>query len=798
MVAQLLPPVVTAIGRYGVPYLFKEYIKKGATEFGNVYGSSALQSINTLGAQNQDLFNQEFANYDDDKDSEEDKTPTLFDKDETKQPQQQPPKDPDPGYPFDPEFELSKRTTEEVIRQTKELEKKYKEPKVEFGPLTETEKQTARALMGDQPEFFSRVAKSIKDAKPNKLTKNKWKSYIQGDKQELKFLGLDKFLQGNESITKQELLDFVDQTNFANKLKVVAVPLQEQIDFTQFSIGGAGGKRAMFEPDELTPTLRGKEGYKSTVEQYVFQVDGPEQWVADPLHFRKKYATNAIGHARAQTGYFDADAVEKRLDAKKAELSASGETKGEELSKYDETLKNASRQLEDTFIIDEIQSDVVQDIQKRGTKEDFIIIKGSDITSDFLKKFYPNYAVKTTPVSILEGKSDDELKDEGLIAARDNPNVLYSIDPDRDIASERGVPEVRLMSNNFYVFDRETLVTKGSYKTEEDAQKLIDKRGLNPLPITDSKKYVELILNAMIKKAVEKDLDSIGITNGQIQYDRYAGQPIEDKEGLKKFYDEIVFKQLEKVAKKYGVELETVELPGKSEVKDFDDVGLNEPTEESDSLRISRRTNRAIRDGFVLRKVSYGTLANTIENINRGNVEGDPLPENAAIPDFASIFTETGRASGNMILDTLIDDNPDLENEKSYYMWVKPDSNIDKAISKANAGELMSLARAWDTRDINLQMPISAVKEIPEQAYGTGGDYTDYFSMVAEGTPNESTSVAQYNYYIKNYFKNKEKFDIKYPHEIIKMRIPKELQKDILSKPIKLSKAKTQTDRLLA
>ena len=302
----------------------------------------------------------------------------------------------------------------------------------------------------------------------------------------------------------------------------------------------------------------------------------------------------------------------------------------------------------------------------------------------------------------------------------------------------------------------------------------------------------------MIKKAVEKDLDSIGITNGQIQYDRYVGQPEEDKEGLKKFYDEIVLKQLEKVANKYGVELETIELPGKSEVKDFDDVGLNEPTEESDSLRISRRTNRAIRDGFVLRKVSYGTLANTIENINRGNVEGDPLPENAAIPDFASIFTETGRASGNMILDTLIDDNPDIENEKDYYMWVKPDSNIDKAISKANAGELMSLARAWDTRDINLQMPISAVKEIPEQAYGTGGDYTDYFSMVAEGTPNESTSVAQYNYYIKNYFKDKEKFDIKYPHEIIKMKLPKKLQKDILSKPIKLSKDKAQTDRLFA
>ena len=812
--------ILTAVGRFAAPYLAKELGKVGTNKFIQTYGNEAFTSLNqTLAAEtpmvNQDnipMVNPNFMSTGSDDDDSD--LPMVRDQQKSNQPQQEPPEDKGPNLgtevATEAALEISKNLSKE--EDIKSQTQKALEPKVEFGPLTETEKQTAQALMGDQPEFYSRVVKSIKDAKPNKLTKNKWKSFIQGDKQELKFLGLDKFLQGNESITKQELLDFIDQTNFANKLSVVEVPLQDQYDFTQYSIGGAGGKRAMFEPDELTPTLRGKEGYKSTTEQYVFKVDGPEQWVADQMHFSKKYATNAIAHARAQTGYFDPDAVEKRLDAKEAD--------GIKLTKDDEILKSASRQLEDTFIIDEIQSDVIQDIQKRGTKEDFIIIKGKDITQDFLQKNYPNYLVKKEP-NILPGigvfsqygvrdrttgeirsgtfESDTgetrkKILEDAQNFATENPNVLYVTDTTTGVTS----PEVRLKSNNYYVFKKNELSTRKSFETQDKAQELVDKVGLNPLPITESKKYVELVLNAMIKKAVEKNLDSIGITNGQIQYDRYAGQSDEDKEGLKKFYDEIVLKQLEKVAKKYGVELETVELPGKSEVKDFDDVGLNEPTEESDSVRISRRTSRAIRDGFVLRKVSYSTLANTIENINRGNVEGDPLPENAAIPDFASIFTETGRASGDMILDTLIDDNPDLENEKSYYMWVKPDSNIDKAISRANAGELMSLARAWDTRDINLQMPISAVKEIPEQAYGTGGDYTDYFSMVAEGTPNESTSVAQYNYYIKNYFKDKEKFDIKYLHKIIKMKLPKKLQKDILSKPIKLSKAKQQTDRLFA
>ena len=765
MVAQLLPPVVTAIGRYGVPYLFKEYIKKGATEFGNVYGSSALQSINTLGAQNQDLFNQEFANYDDDKDSEEDKTPTLFDKDETKQPQQQPPEGPDLGT------ELATEAALQVSKKLSESDqtKKALEPKVEFGPLTETEKQTARALMGDKPEFFSRAVNAIKNAKQNKFTKGKWKSIVQSNstKDEMDFLGLSEYLTGNESITKQDLLDFVEQKNIADKLSVVEVPLEDQYDFTQFSIGGAGGKRAVSisqdgpNPDDV---ISGKslEGYKSTVEQYVFQVDGPEQWSAHPAHFSKKYAANAIAHARAQTGYFDADAVEKRLNAKEAD--------GIKLSNDDKILKSASRQLEDTFIIDEIQSDMIQQIQEKGTKEDFIIIKGKDITSDFLQKFYPDYTVKNEPMLI--GR---EGFDEGPAKAdmEKSPNVLYSTDR----TTGKSSPEVRLRTEKFYVFDKGKLIGKQSYDTEADAEVRVQDIGLNPLPITESKKYVELVLNSMIKKAVEKDLDSIGITNGQIQYDRYEGQSEEDKEGLKKFYDEIVFKQLEKVANKYGVELETVELPGKTGPKEIDDVGLNEPTEASDARTISRRTTRALRDGFVLRKIKYGVLAQTIENLMRGNVDGDPLPDNPNVvfPDYASIFTATGRGAGATFLDTLIDDNinQDLNLDQDYYIWVKPDSGIDKAIEKSNAGELMSVTRAWDIRDINLQMPIASVS--------------------TEG----GTDINRYNSFISEYFDEKGP-DLKYMHEIIKMRIPKELQKDILSKPIKLSKAKTQTDRLLA
>jgi hypothetical protein len=683
-------------------------------------------------------------------------------------------------------------SNKDISEQTKDLVPE----KAELGPLTAVEKQTALALKGNKPDFYSRAVEAITNAKQDKSTKGKWKSIVQSNstKEEIKYLGLDKYLQGNESITKQELLDFVDQKNIADKLSVVEVPLEDQLDFSQYSIGGAGGKRA--RASESTREVLGAgnvelptmEGYRSTVEQYVFKVDGPKKWSADFAHFIEKYANNAIAHARAQTGYFNADAVEKRLDLKEAD--------GEKLTNNDKVLKNASRQLADTFIIDEIQSDAIQDIQKYGAKDDFVIIKGKDITQDFLQKNYPSYAVKSTPLDILEGKSNEELKNESLITLRDNTNVLYSVDSTTGISA----PEVRLMDNNFYVFNKNSLVTKGSYKTKEQAEKQKDLRGYEALPITESKKYVELVLNAMIKKAVEKNLDSIGITNGQIQYDRYTGQPIKDKEGLKKFYDEIVYKQLEKVADKYNVKLETVKLPGKAGPKEFDDVGLSEPTESGDGAAITRRASRAIRNGFVLRKISGNLLASTLDDLIQGRFE-DPERANhpgAVLPDYTSILTDTGAASGNMVLENLIEDSADTDGDKDYYIWVAPNTPIDNAI-QAGTDRYSSLSGIWDIRDINLQMPISPAIQTEGADFvqiireDEGRDLTDYFEMVGEGTGNSSIDVNNYNNYINNFY-NKENFDIGYSHEIIKMPLPKKLQKDILSKPIKLTKLKTQTN----
>jgi hypothetical protein len=846
MVALAAQPILTTIGRVAVPKLADTLVRTGANKFVKQYGQKAFEAVlgTTAGLKaykETEEYLTEYLNHIDSggdeasfvpkgsmpgtdrmtqmdaamavpnvnpninkNDSNEEDTVdsnqlTTNQNKDYEPPLNEPPKEEPPEGPNfgkDLTTEAATQATKKLLEDKKpDVSKQTKDlvpEKAELGPLTAVEKQTALALKGNKPDFYSRAVEAITNAKQDKSTKGKWKSIVQSNstKEEIKYLGLDKYLQGNESITKQELLDFVDQKNIADKLSVVEVPLEDQFDFSGYSIGGAGGKRsALMQESGGYGILRdNKTGYKSTVEQYVFQVGGVDIGMADTAHFPEKYAKDTIAHARAQTGYFNADAVEKRLDLKEAD--------GEKLTNNDKVLKNASRQLENTFIIDEIQSDMIQQRQEKGTKEDFVIIKGKDITPEFIKKNYPNYNIKNEPLDILVGKSLDELKERNI---QNNYNVLYSVDSTTGVSA----PEVRLQDSRYYVFDKSKLVSKLSFDLQSSAQKVVEDKGLNPLPITESKKYVELVLNAMIKKAVEKNLDSIGITNGQIQYDRYTGQPIEDKEGLKKFYDEIVYKQLEKVADKYNVKLETVKLPGKGEIKEFDDIGLNEPTQSGDGAAITRRASRAIRNGFVLRKISGNLLASTLDDLIQGRFEDPERANNpgAVLPDYTSILTDTGVASGDMVLENLIEDSADTDGDKNYYIWVAPNTPIDTAI-QAGTDRYSSLSGIWDIADINLQMPISPAIQTEGADFvqtireNEGRDLTDYFEMVGEGTGNNSVDVNNYNNYINNFY-NKENVNIGYSHEIIKMPLPKKLQKDILSKPIKLSKLKTQTNKML-
>ena len=58
-----IPPIATAVGRYGVPYLVREVLKVGKDKFVNTYGNEAFTSINNLSIQSSELFQKEVENY---------------------------------------------------------------------------------------------------------------------------------------------------------------------------------------------------------------------------------------------------------------------------------------------------------------------------------------------------------------------------------------------------------------------------------------------------------------------------------------------------------------------------------------------------------------------------------------------------------------------------------------------------------------------------------------------------------------------------------------------------------------
>ena len=112
-----VPPLLTTAGRYAVPYLIREFAKKGSEKFSTTYGTAALESINNIGAQNPELFNEEFERYTNDIDEgkEEETTGTELSTEVKEEPPklpEEPPKGPDIG---------TELATEAVTQATKKV-----------------------------------------------------------------------------------------------------------------------------------------------------------------------------------------------------------------------------------------------------------------------------------------------------------------------------------------------------------------------------------------------------------------------------------------------------------------------------------------------------------------------------------------------------------------------------------------------------------------------------------------------------------------------------------------------------
>ena len=732
MVAQAAIPIVTAVGEYAAPYLIREAGKVGIKKFIETYGSTAFQTIAgsvvggmildkapPLDLQKEKLFGVPVSRitgqgevYSDiDEDKKEESVPIKTTEEKLTEPTEpEPPKGPDVSdFLAETAIHTARKGTEELLKKKEEQKDISKQTKdlvtkePEFGALTETEKQTALLEKGDKPDFYSRAIKSIEDAKPDKLTKTKWKSYIQSTKEELDYLGLTEFLKGNESITKQELLDFVKGKDLAATMTVRPVP-EDQMNpmWVDYSLG--------FE----------KSG---TQEHIVFQIgfdpaedDRPVQY-REPhfVDYSPEYADDTFAHARVQVGFGDSDAPPadyEHLDSKV-------------FDKFDNTL-----------IIDEIQSQWIQTGQDKGFVSDFSF----------------------------------EDRGDSFVAIKDGEIV-------RRFDSFDEPPSIKAVKD---------MMVRGGHAVPD-------------LPLKDSKKFVELVLNEMIRKAVKDGRDSVAITNGQIQYNRYEAMGEKERQGLKKFYDTFVYDQLNKIAKNYGVELERI---------DIGDTEQTEIDQTETQIQFPRKVKTAQTAGYKLEKVTLQELWDRIQDTN--------------MPGHAALYSNEGRGQGQTYIENwfnaLVDNRAiaatDTTEEglsgsglkrwekiknNEVYIWKDPNVILQEHRRPGiNIVWDMPIVPVKDTlTNEAVKGLLNASKEDREsvlKSFTIGGEAA--YPYAGENINN--TNLIQYTEYLRNY-KPPEGVDLGYEQDVeqlIKMKLPKKLQKEILKKPIRLTKVKQQTDRM--
>jgi hypothetical protein len=506
---------------------------------------------------------------------------------------------------------------------------------------------------------------AITDSKQSKMSKEEWKNVIgaQGTKDEMDYLGLTDFLEGKESITKEKLLADISAKDIAPKIYITSIPKEDWVsEFAEYSLG--------FE----------NEG---TQEQIVFQIDTmPEtaadiefglsgiQYQAPSAHVKEQYGRNQFAHARVQVGYGDPNAPPADIEVEQA-------------SEISEKLKN-------TLIIDEIQSDWIQQIQKEGTAKEWVILKGSDITKEFVNENY---------------KGKHEVVDAG------KEKVMYKWDAHQ----AKMVPYRRIEPDKYYTFSKDKMRSYSSKSIEEaEKNKATWAEAVEEFPIKQSKKYVELVLREMIKKATNDGRGSIAITNGNIQLNRSK------EKGNKWFYDNIVLGELKKIAKQYGVKVETINI------------------EPDKYLKLQENLKKIEAKGFEETTVTAADL----KSLDYGEA-----------PDFRELLTETGGTFRG-------------EDFEDILRNLAPQRDLDEYVVFKNK----------ETGEINFEYPVVNKK----------------FMLQTDKT-------------LKQFLEGSQQWAENRGEALIKMKLPKKLQKDILSKPIRLTKldkqklpVEDQTQRLFA
>lgn len=395
------------------------------------------------------------------------------------------------------------------------------------------------------PTFYSHMSKTIDDMKQDKIGANSVVSYLKGrgvKDEEIKWSGIEEFLEGKKSVTKAELQEFVA----SNQLEIEETVLD-------------GDKSTTLERQEEGSNdyyvMRGGEIYDTLTWDSSAHI-----WVSDAYGFyfdsmpriRSYYGVDESG-TRWGKYTLEGGGNYREITFKMPNSDYSNQAMR---THWGEDAKGilAHARVQDfdvdgekMLFIEEIQSDWHNEGQKKGYAD---INKAKTLNEKSYELRKKNRVVRETLTQEiaehLEGKVDNPLNAAKSLLINLGSDGTGSI---REFLIKKyGIPYDLIGKIRAYDASMQEMAKLGL-----EASRL--ERGIENAPFRNN--YHEYVLKRLIRMAAEDGYDSIGWTTADIQSKRWSD---EYAEGYRIEYDQDIPKFLNKYGKKWGAKVGKTEI----------------------------------------------------------------------------------------------------------------------------------------------------------------------------------------------------------------------------------------------
>ena len=401
------------------------------------------------------------------------------------------------------------------------------------------------------PTFYSHMGKVVDDIKQDKLGANSVVNYLKGKgvkDEEIKWSGIETFLDGKKSVTKAELQEFVagsmlqieEHTKKMNSQEDLTKSLVKytNIDFMDYvddwsNVDYNGLRDAIkeyFDDGDIDESTYSKlidladSSENNTVKWYQYKIEGGKNYREllfkmpnlsysnDSMkHHWGKTANGILAHARIQDVKTKGGKKMLFVEEIQSDWHNEGHRQGyvDKNAKREKDIRNASADALREFLSSDVAESIINRLVRNGYSN------GVDILSQV---FDGNTSAYSDLSYELEGLTKEER------AFIDN------------VVKEEQTRQ-REMTGALSDFDTRA-------KTED-------------APFKDT--YHEYVMKRLIRIASEQGYDSIGWTTGQIQEERWSS---DYAEGYRIEYDQDIPKFLRKYGKRWGASVGKTSLVG--------------------------------------------------------------------------------------------------------------------------------------------------------------------------------------------------------------------------------------------